>query len=223
MTPVANAVALELPDCERGEEFLPLSSDEALLLDYVENGNRDSFEQLVRRFEREIFNYLRRYLGDEHLAEDAFQGTFLLIHRKCRQFEAGRKLRPWLYRIATNQANDLLRRNRRHKSVSLETTVWERGDGENGPSLLDVLAGQCQQPSEALESAEERQRIASAIERLPDWLKQPILLVVYQRLKYREAAAAIGIPLGTFKSRLSEAVRRLTASMQCGSVARRSA
>ena len=67
---------------------------EALLLDYVENGNRESFEQLVRRFERELFSYLRRYLGDEHLAEDAFQGTFLLLHSKCSQFEPAANFGP---------------------------------------------------------------------------------------------------------------------------------
>lgn len=168
----------------------------------------------VRRFEREIFNYLRRYLGDEHLAEDAFQGCFLLLHRKCHQFEPGRKLRPWLYRIATNQANDLLRRNRRHKSVSLEAARQGNGDGENAPSLLDIVADRDQLPIDALASIEECQRMSSAVARLPDWLKQPILLIIYQGLKYREAAAVIGIPLGTLKSRLAEAVRRLSLTVR---------
>ena len=193
------AAALELRDSALDELSVSPMSDESLLLDYVEHGNRDSFEQLVHRFEREIFNYLRRYLGDTHLAEDAFQGTFLLLHRKCRQFEPGCKLRPWLYRIATNQANDLLRRNRRHRSASLEAAMWQSDDGQNGPSLLDVVVQADPQPIDALESAEECQRVASAVERLPDWLKQPILLVIYQGLKYREAAAVIGIPLGTLK------------------------
>lgn len=213
MATAANAV-LNLPECERDPEFRVYRSDEALLLDYVEHCNRSSFEQLVRRFEGEIFSYLRRYLGDEHLAEDAFQGTFLLLHSKCGQFEPGRKLRPWLYRIATNQANDLLRRQRRHKSVSLDAALWQHGDGGDGPSMLDIMAQQNQHPSDALQSAEECRSIASAVERLPDWLKQPILLVIYQGLKYREAAAVIGIPLGTLKSRLAEAVNRLTASLE---------
>lgn len=209
-----NAARLELPDAEQDRQSASRTTDESLLLDYVQNGNRASFEQLVHRFEREIFNYLRRYLGDEHLAEDAFQGSFLLLHRKCHQFEPGRKLRPWLYRIATNQANDLLRRNRRHKSVSLEAARHGNNDGENGPSLLDVVANQDQLPSEALESIEECQNMSLAVTKLPDWLKQPIHLVIYQGLKYREAAAVIGIPLGTLKSRLAEAIRRLSACVR---------
>ncbi len=208
-----NAATLEFADGEQAQSAACVS-DESLLLDYVQNGNRASFDALVRRFEREIFNYLRRYLGDEHLAEDAFQGCFLLLHRKCHQFEPGRKLRPWLYRIATNQANDLLRRNRRHKSVSLEAARQGNGDGENAPSLLDIVADRDQLPIDALASIEECQRMSSAVARLPDWLKQPILLIIYQGLKYREAAAVIGIPLGTLKSRLAEAVRRLSLTVR---------
>jgi RNA polymerase sigma-70 factor, ECF subfamily len=95
--------------------------DEELMSEYVQTGSQPAFQELVRRFEREIYSYLRHYLGDAHLAEDAFQATFLQLHLKCHQFEPGRRLRPWLYTIAGNQATDLLRRNRRHKAMSLST------------------------------------------------------------------------------------------------------
>jgi len=190
------------------------AEDEELLLQYVDGGDRAAFEELVHRYEREIYSYLRKYLGDKHLAEDAFQATFLQLHRKCGQFEPGRKLRPWLYRIAANQANDLLRRNRRHKSVSLEAALRRKGEDSNESSLRDLVAKEDHNPGVALETAEDCQRIASAVGRLPEWLKQPILLVIYQGLKYREAAAIIGIPLGTLKSRLYEAVQRLNALAQ---------
>ena len=204
----------ELPTDLAELDSTPGVSDEELLLQYMDGGNRAAFEELVHRYEREIYSYLRRYLGDRHLAEDAFQATFLQLHRKCGQFERGRKLRPWLYRIAVNQANDLLRRNRRHKAVSLDTALRRRNDENGESSLRDLVANEEHGPGVALESAEDCQRIAAALERLPEWLKQPILLVVYQGLKYREAAAIIGIPLGTLKSRLYEAVQRLNALAQ---------
>ena len=78
------------------------------------------FAELVRRYERELYSYLRRYLGDAEMAEDAFQAAFLQVHLKCQQFEAGRSVRPWLYTIATNQAIDAQRRSRRHRMVSLD-------------------------------------------------------------------------------------------------------
>jgi hypothetical protein len=79
-------------------------SDEQLLLCYQRRQERELFAELVRRYEREMYNYLRRFLGDAEMAEDVFQATFLQLHLKCDQFAEGRKVRPWLYTIATNQA-----------------------------------------------------------------------------------------------------------------------
>ncbi len=76
-------------------------------------GDRRLFEELIRRYERELFNYLKQYLGDTQLAEDAFQSTFLQVHLKCDQFDPERRFRPWLYAVATNQAIDTQRQRRR--------------------------------------------------------------------------------------------------------------
>src|SRR5262249_776564 len=95
-------------------------SDEELLLAYRDRADRTAFTDLVNRYERELYSYLRRYLGDASMAEDAFQATFLQVHLKCDQFEAGRRFRPWLYTIATNQAIDAQRRNKRHRNISLD-------------------------------------------------------------------------------------------------------
>src|ERR1700680_58006 len=72
-------------------------SDEELLSAYRQQHDRSAFDELVHRYERELYSYLRRYLGDAGMAEDAFQSTFLQIHLKCDQFEEGRRFRPWLY------------------------------------------------------------------------------------------------------------------------------
>src|SRR5918999_2253892 len=103
-------------------------TDEELLLGYRKSHDPDLFSELVHRYERELFSYLRRYLGDAEMAEDAFQAAFLQVHLKCDQFEEGRKFRPWLYTIATNQAIDAQRRNRRHRMASLDRQ--NMGDGE---------------------------------------------------------------------------------------------
>jgi RNA polymerase sigma-70 factor (ECF subfamily) len=186
------------------------ADDGELLVRYAADGDRGAFDELVHRYEREIYNYLHKYLGDRHLAEDAFQATFLQLHRKCRQFEPGRALRPWLYRIAANQANDLLRRNRRHKALSLDVAAGS-DDELDGPSpLSDCLRDDRDaDPIDRLESAEDCRQVAAAVNQLPKWLKQPIMLVAYQGLKYSAAAEIIGIPLGTLKSRLYEAIRRV--------------
>src|SRR5581483_2089188 len=94
-------------------------SDEELLVQFQE-GTREAFGVLVRRYEGELYGYLRRYLGDANLADDVFQNTFLQVYTKVGQYEPGRPVRPWLYTIATNQAIDALRRQGRHQAVSLD-------------------------------------------------------------------------------------------------------
>ena len=125
---------LNQTDCD--QQPACVESDEQLLLAYRQTGRRELFADLVRRYERELFNYLRRYLGDPGMAEDAFQATFLQVHLKADQFEEGRRVRPWLYTIATNQAIDAQRRNRRHRMISLDRVGME---GEEVGKLVDLL------------------------------------------------------------------------------------
>src|SRR5579871_6220041 len=96
-----------------------LCSDEDLLASFC-RGETEAFGLLVRRYERELYGYLRRYLGDSNLADDVFQNTFLQLYIKSSKYEQGRPVRPWLYTIATHQAIDALRRNGRHQAVSLD-------------------------------------------------------------------------------------------------------
>src|SRR6187401_2045191 len=103
-------------------------TDEELLLGYRTSHDPDLFSELVHRYERELYSYLRRYLGDAEMAEDAFQAAFLQVHLKCQQYEPGRAFRPWLYTIATHQAIDAQRRNRRHKMVSLDRSSGSEGE-----------------------------------------------------------------------------------------------
>jgi RNA polymerase sigma-70 factor (ECF subfamily) len=184
-------------------------SDEDLLLAYRGDGDRQAFEELVHRYERELYNYLRHYLGDAEMAEDAFQAAFLQVHLKCDQFEAGRRVRPWLYTVATNQAIDAQRRNRRHRMVSLNRRSPGSRPQEDEGALVELLDGQDPTPADQMESDEQRQDVRRAVERLPNALRQVLLLVYYQGLKYREAAEALSIPVGTVKSRLHAAIRKL--------------
>ena len=186
-------------------------TDEDLVLRYRVTGDRDLFAQLVRRYERELFNYLRRYLGDAEMAEDVFQATFLQVHLKCDQFEEGRKFRPWLYTVATNQAIDAQRRNRRHRSVSLDR-AGAGGEANDAAKLVDLLVSEEINPLTKVRYEERREWVAQAMEDLSEQMRDVVNLVYYQGLKYREAADALAIPVGTVKSRLHAAILKLTES-----------
>jgi len=188
-------------------------SDERLLLAYRSRQDRRAFDQLVRRYERELYNYLRHYLGDAEMAEDAFQATFLQVHLKCERFEPGRRVRPWLYTVATNQAIDAQRRNRRHRMVSLDRRSAARGSDDDAGSLVQLLESQEADPFDEADSAEQRQSVRQAVDQLPDPLREVLVLVYYQGLKYREAAEVLSIPVGTVKSRLHAAIGKLNQAL----------
>jgi RNA polymerase sigma-70 factor (ECF subfamily) len=183
--------------------------DEELLAAYAETGNRDAFEELVRRYQRELYGYLRRRLGDAQLAEDAFQTTFLQVHLKCRQFMPGRRLRPWLFTIAAHQAVDLLRRTRRHKTVSLSAAGADDGADNERQPLGSLLETEGTDPSERLKRIEDRRWTRLALKSVPTKVRQVLMLIVYQGLSYREAAEVLRIPLGTVKSRMNSALPSL--------------
>jgi RNA polymerase sigma-70 factor, ECF subfamily len=185
-----------------------VASDEELLARYVMGDDRQAFASLVGRYERELYSYLRRYLGDAEMAEDVFQATFLQVHLKCGQFEQGRKFRPWLYTVATNQAIDAKRRNKRHKAMSLDRQATSESHDDLG-ALVNLLSTTEPGPAAELEADERREFIRREVEALPELLKTSVVLVYYQGLKYREAAEVLDVPVGTVKSRLHSALLKL--------------
>jgi len=185
-------------------------SDEDLFRRFRNASDEPAYEALVHRYETELFGYLKRYLGNAEMAEDVFQATFLQVYLKKEGFDEGRRFRPWLYTIATNQAIDAQRRNRRHRMVSLDQRT---GDDDVG-ALVEMLAGRDETADERLSGEEAKQWIRAAVEDLPDTLRGALLLVYHQGLKYREAADVLGVPVGTVKSRLHSALLKLNQSWQ---------
>lgn len=167
------------------------------------------FGPLVRRYERELYGYLRRYLGDDDLADDVFQTTFLAVFRKIKHYEPGRPARPWLYAIATNQAIDALRKQNRRADRRADLMTAPDDDREPRP-LFELLPSSHESPPDHAERAEQRERVRAVVARLPDLLREVILLAYFQGMKYRDIADALEIPLGTVKSRLHAALVKLT-------------
>jgi RNA polymerase sigma-70 factor (ECF subfamily) len=185
----------------------PAVSDEQLLESYRATSDPSVFSELVSRYQRELYNYLRRFLGDATLAEDVFQATFLQVHVKRDVFEQGRKFRPWLYTIATNQAIDAQRRNRRHRRLSLNQP--QQSTGESVGTLIDLVAGDTVDPSLVAEGSEQSAWVRGEVDALPEPLRNAVNLVYFKGMKYRDAAKEMSVPVGTVKSRLHAAIQRL--------------
>lgn len=191
----------------------PPDADEQLL-NRLRDGDRGVFGPLVRRYERELFGYLRRYLGDDDLADDVFQNTFVQVFLKIQQYEPGRPARPWLYAIATNQAIDALRRKNRRADRRADAVAGSAADEDGEPRpLFELLPAPDQTPADLADRAEQREQVRAAVGRLPELLRPVVLLAYFQGLKYKDIAATLGIPVGTVKSRLHAALVKLAAEL----------
>ena len=182
-------------------------TDEELLMAYRSEDDRSAFEELVKRYEGRLYNYLRHYLGDADMADDVFQATFFQVHQKRDLYDEDRAFRPWLYRIATNQAIDAKRRNKRFSAISLDDQTQHN---ESQWNLYGAqLASDETDPGDSAADSERGTQVREAVEQLPEALRQVLYLVYFQGMKYREAAETLGIPFGTIKSRLNIAIKKL--------------
>ncbi|MCY3007010.1 MAG: RNA polymerase sigma factor [Planctomycetota bacterium] len=193
----------------RTPEILDVSvdlADEQLVDAYLQDRQERHFEILMRRYERELFTFLRRFLGNAQHAEDVFQGTFLSVHLRIEQFEPGKRFRPWLYAIASNKAIDFMRRNKRHQMASLDSTVQH---AESDEAMVSRLSSQGPSPDEQAIRSETNAKVREAVGQLSESTQQLIQLAFYQGLKYADIAQVLDIPVGTVKSRVFTAMRKL--------------
>ncbi|MBN1436032.1 MAG: sigma-70 family RNA polymerase sigma factor [Sedimentisphaerales bacterium] len=176
-------------------------SDEKLLRMY-HDGEKSAFGQLVHRYEKELYNFLLRFLGKNSLAEEAFQETFLQVHIASESFDFSRKFRPWLYTIAANKARDLLRHHGRRPAVHITALDDDTGSSE----LWDVLMRDDTTAPEILEQREDQELVRHCVSELPEHLREILILAYFEQLSYKEMSQSLDIPLGTVKSRLHAAV-----------------
>ena len=169
--------------------------DEEALIQSSKRGDLAASNRLVEHYQGQVFNLALRMLRDASAAEDITQETFLSAHRSLTSFKTG-NFRAWLLRIAANGCRDYLRSARVRRSTSLEAMSETQGmnleTDEESPeayTLRHELSGVIQ----------------AGLTRLPTDQRLALILIDVQGLSYGEAAQAMGVPMGTVKSRLSRA------------------
>lgn len=187
----------------------PAEPTDEQILDRVRRGELGDFGELVRRYERELYGYLRRFVGRDDLAADVFQNTFVQVFTKIDKYEPGRPARPWLYAIATNQAIDALRRRGRRPDAFADVAQPGADAADDPRPLAEATPDPTPGPPDAVEAAETRDRVRAAVAGLPEPFQQVVALTYFQGMKYQDVADALGIPLGTVKSRLHAALAKL--------------
>ena len=187
----------------RGASDLP---DETLLRQFG-SGDAEAFEMLLSRYERPLFNFILRQVGERTRSEELLQDAFLRVVERAGEFKGESKFSTWLYTIARNLCIDESRKMvfRRHKSLDA-TTVGEDGEG---PSLVERTGGHVAGADRSTIALELRPRIAAAVEALPDEQREVFLLRELQHMPFKEIAVIVGVPENTVKSRMRYALERL--------------
>jgi RNA polymerase sigma-70 factor (ECF subfamily) len=171
-------------------------SDDDLIADSV-RGDKDAFGVLALRYRSLVIGVAYRICGDAVLSEDVAQETFIRAWTKLHTYRPEGSWKGWLCRIAANLTIDNLRRRKPTTDIS-----------ELPIEATDVL------PETAALQSERAQAVRAALMRLPVHSRTILVLREYELLSYQEIADVLDIPLGTVKSRLSDARRRLKAELE---------
>lgn len=180
------------------------ASDEQAMWRVQMEDDPAAFAQLVRRWERPIQSLCTRMIGDGHRAEDLTQDVFARVFARRKHYQASGKFSTWLWRIALNCCYDELRKNQRRTWLPLSADDAPDEAGESAWEIDPVPA-----PDGAAEDNERAGIVRRAVLQLPEPLRSVVVLRHYEDLKFHEIAEVLGIPEGTVKSRMAEALIRL--------------
>jgi RNA polymerase sigma-70 factor (ECF subfamily) len=176
------------------------------LVEMAQNGDRNAFTLLVKRYQDRIYNLIYRYIGNAEDAIDLTQETFIKAFVKLGEFKGNSKFYTWLYRIAVNACIDFRRRQR--ISIvhwdDMRPNEFDRLDMDEPANSIDVV-GEDSNPEAHMLKSELRQIVREAINTLPEHLRIVLILREYEDLSYEEIASIIGCRVGTVKSRLFQA------------------
>lgn len=168
----------------------------------AQKGDIAAFEALVKAHEGFVYNLALRTLGSEADAQDAAQEVFIKVWTSLGSFRGDSKFSVWLYRITGNVCTDILRR-RRSDTVSLTLD-----DGEGGDTEMEI-ADTAPTPHEALEKRERSAALKEALDSLPEDYRKALILREAGGMSYYEIATALNLDMGTVKSRIFRARKKL--------------
>jgi RNA polymerase sigma-70 factor (ECF subfamily) len=171
-------------------------------------GSDAALSTLMERHGQKLFHFLVRLLQNETDAAELAQETFVRIYQSRGKFDPGQKFTTWLYTIASNLVRDRFRWRSRHPQVSLEAEN-ERTD----TNLKEIISGIDPAPDEQMQSAERATMVRKAIAALPEELRQPLILALYQELPQADIAAVLNCSAKAVEMRIYRARQQLRATL----------
>jgi RNA polymerase sigma-70 factor (ECF subfamily) len=174
-------------------------TDEQLLAGFLA-GRQEMFEELVHRYERPLYAFICRMSGGEAQAADIFQDTFVRVFRHADSYGARSSVKAWLYVIAANVCRSNFAKVQRHRMERHDDGAEHENGGPTVPSQL--------------EAKETGELIANAVATLPREQREVFVLKAYEEMTYPQIARMLDRPVGTVKSQMRYALRKLQGRLQ---------
>jgi RNA polymerase sigma-70 factor, ECF subfamily len=165
--------------------------EDADLIASARHGDVEAYNLLISRWEKRVYNYLLRLVGNREDALDLSQDVFLKAYQNLRKLEEVERFAPWLFRIAHNEAYSMFRKRRPESETEVEPDGVEAGITVAGHSVFPI---------------ELSLAVTSALDRLSGEQREAVVLKIYQGFKFEEMAEILGCPVSTVKSRLYTAL-----------------
>ena len=166
------------------------------LVKAVGAGDQQAFEYLVKKYRNPVFNFIYRYLGERHAAEDILQEVFLGLYRAAPRFEARARVSTWLFKIAYNLSMNELKRRKR--LLNLKESLHGLPRTETGPSASSII-----------EARELEEDVRTVLDQLPENQKAAMLLRVNEELSYAEISEVLSVSVSSAESLIFRARTRL--------------
>ena len=172
---------------------------DAALIDRFLKGDINAFNTLIWRWEKPIYNFIYRTIGNEDTAKDLCQILFIKMYKELKKLRDPNKMKSWLYRIALNLCRDEMRRLKRHRLVYID----EHQNDEKTANTIGYLPDrESKTPEELVHNNQIGEILKHSLMSIPEDQRTVIIMKQYQDLKFTEIANILELPINTVKSRL---------------------
>ncbi len=169
-------------------------NDKELVIDFL-NGDEAAFNLIVRKYQKTIYWFARRMLGNHSDADEVTQEVLITLYEKLHTFKFESSLSTWIYKITNSKALNLIRKQKVREFFSLDT-VFHKSSSD------DVIKD--------LESREKLERVEKALSSIPEKQRDVFVLRHFEGLSYKEIAEITGKSVGTLKANYFHALKKIT-------------
>lgn len=174
-----------------------MATEDRRLINRIRSGDKEAFEELVKRHYEDIFSYCYRRTGNREDAEDLTQEVFLKLVKAIYKYRHTGKFRNFIFTVAVNCCNDFIRRQK------------TRPEKNPDDAYLESAVSEEMSPSEHLAKQEDRFILYDRLSGIKEEQKEALVLYYFHGFKAREIAEITGVPLATAKSRIRQGLEHL--------------